>query len=62
MRRNFLLTAPATAVNRHQLPLLHIKLLGLVHRPFVVTVATQGIALVLFLKGRFAKGNDLSHE
>ena len=61
MRRNFLFTAPATAVDRHQLALLHIKLLVLVHRPFVVAVATQGIALVFFLQGRFAKGNDVSH-
>jgi hypothetical protein len=27
----------------------------------VVAVATQGIALVFFLEGRFAEGDNLSH-
>jgi hypothetical protein len=43
------LTATRAAVDRHQFSLFDIKLLGFVHHPLVMTVATQGITLVLFL-------------
>ena len=50
-----------TAINGHQLALLHIKLLFLVHHPLVVSVPTQGVPLVLFLEGLLSKRDDLGH-
>lgn len=43
------LAATGAAVDRHQFPLFDIELFGNVHHPLVMTVATQGITLVLFL-------------
>ncbi len=61
MGRHFLFIAAGTAVDGNKLALFDIKLLRLVHDPFVMSVTTQGIALVLFLKGRLAKRDNLSH-
>ena len=58
---HFLLVAAGTAVHGHQLTLLDVKLFRLVHHPFVMAITAQGIALVLFLQGRLAKGYYLSH-
>jgi len=62
MRRDFLFATADTAINRHQPALLDIKLLGFIYHPLMVAVAAQGLALVLVLQRRFAKGNDISHE
>ena len=54
--------ASGAAVKGHQLALFDIKLLFLVYHPFMMTVATQGVALVLLFKRGFAKGNNLRHQ
>lgn len=62
MQADFLFAAAYAVIDRHQLARFHIELFFLVHRPFVVAVAAQGITLVFFFQGRFAEGNHLSHE
>lgn len=58
----FLLITTGTAVYGNQPALLDVKLLRLVHHPFMMAIAAQGIALVLFLQGRLAKRDNLSHD
>ena len=58
----FLLITTGTAVYGDQPALLDVKLLRLVHHPLVVSVTTQGVTLVLFLQGRLAKRDNLSHD
>ena len=58
---NFLLATTRAAIDRHQLTQFDLKLLRLVHLPFVVATATQGIALMLFLEGWLSKRDDLGH-
>jgi hypothetical protein len=48
-RHHLLLAATNAVIDCYQLTLLNIKLFRLVHFPFMVDVAAQGIALVLFL-------------
>ena len=48
-RHHLLLAATNAVIDCYQLTLLNIKLFRLVHFPFMVAVAAQGIALVLFL-------------
>ena len=62
MRPHPLFVTTGTAVYGHQPALLHIKLFRLIHYPFVMPVAAQGFALVLFLQGGLAKRNDLAHN
>ena len=47
---NFFLTTAGTAIYCHQFALSYVKLFILIHRPFMVAVATQYLALVLFLE------------
>jgi hypothetical protein len=44
-----LLATTHTPVERHQFPLLDIKLIRFVHRPFMMTMAAQSFALMLLL-------------
>ena len=48
-RHHLLLAATNAVIDCYQLTFLNIKLFRLVHFPFMVAVAAQGIALVLFL-------------
>ena len=50
MRPDFFLTAASASVGRDQLTRFDIKLFFLVQLPLMVAVATQRIALVLFLQ------------
>lgn len=58
---HFKLATTTTAVGRYQFTALHIKLPGGIQLPFVMAVATQGIAPVLFLEGGPAKSYDIGH-
>lgn len=58
---HFLVAATTTAINGDQFTLFYVELFRFVDSPFVVTVAAQGIALVLLLERRFAKGNYVCH-
>ena len=55
-----LLVAAGTAINRHQLAPLHVKLFFLVNQPLVVSVATQCLALVLLFEGGLVKRQYVS--
>jgi hypothetical protein len=58
----FLFLATGTAVYRDQPALLYVELLRRIYHPFMMAIATQGIALVLFFQGRFTKRDNLSHD
>ena len=55
MRSDPLLITTDTAIDGHQLALLHIKLLFLVHHPLVMAVSAQRLALVFSLGLWFTK-------
>ena len=50
-----------TTIDCHQLSLLHIELLGLIDKPFVVAMFAQRFAFVFFLKRGFFEGNNVGH-
>lgn len=62
VRHYLLLATTRTAINSYQFSLFDIKLFGLVHYPFMMTVTTQGIALVFLLQRGFAKRNNFRHK
>ena len=62
VRHHLFFAATRAAIDCYKFSLFDIELLGLVHYPFMMTVTTQGIALVLFLQCWFTKGNDVRHE
>ena len=62
MLLDFFLTATGTGVSGYELPLLHVKPAFGVHRPLMMTMATQGIAFMLLLKRGNVKGNNFSHK
>ena len=55
-------TATLTAVERHQPALLDVKLVLFDHFPFVVIIATQGTALMLFGQLGFLERNNICHS
>ena len=55
MRPDSLLIATGATINSHQLALLHIKLLILVHHPLVMAVSAQRLALVFSFRLWFTK-------
>jgi hypothetical protein len=62
MRPDPLLITTGTAINGHQLALLHIKLFFLVYHPFVMAVPAQGLALIFIVKRWFTKLKYVCHE
>lgn len=59
MRRHFLFATALATVHRHQLPLLHIKLLCLAHRPFMKAVLAHAFARGFLF--RFLERQDIGH-
>ena len=58
---DLLLATSGTPVEGHQLSLFDIKLVCLVDQPFVMTVPTQRLSLVLFLYRGLAKRDNIGH-
>jgi hypothetical protein len=56
-----MLPTTAAGIAGHQLPQFHIKLIVLLQLPFVMAVATQGIAFVLLLEGALLEGQYVGH-
>ena len=62
MRPDPLFITTGTAINGHQLALLHIKLFFLVYHPFVMAVPAQGLTLIFIVKRWFTKLKYVCHE
>lgn len=60
MSRHLLFAAALTAIHRHQLALLHIKLFFLAHHPLVKAMLAHALARCFF--GGFAERDYITHE